>query len=258
MLHVRLDIKNANTFRDYLEDNRYDYVVNCSGYVDHSPLEEGGRTVFEDHMTGLLNTIDFIDRDFLKCFVNIGSSDEYGRAPAPQDENLREEPIAPYSLAKMSASHLIQMMNRTQRFPGLVLRLFLTYGPTQNQARFIPQIIQGCLSREPFPASQGLQVRDFCFIDDVVEAIFLALQTPLALGHVINIGSGEPITIGDLIRRIVELVGYGNPQFGALPYRPGESMELFPNTKKARDLLGWSASTSLDAGLKETVKRFLV
>ena len=257
LINACFDIKNPDAFQHILDDNRYDYVVNCSGYVDHSSLRHGGRRVFEDHMTGLLNIIDFLDHDSLKCFINIGSSDEYGQAAAPQREDMRESPIAPYSLAKTSASHLIQMLQKNEGFPGLVLRLFLTYGPKQNDARFIPQIIHGCLKGQPFPVSHGRQLRDFCFIQDVIEAIFLALETPSATGHIINIGSGQPVTIRELIQKIMDILKCGHPQFGALPYRPGESMELFPDTTKARNLLGWTANTSLDAGLKNTIDSFL-
>ena len=256
--HLRIDIKDGVGLKRILTQNCFEYVVNCSGYVDHTLLSHGGRVIFEDHMSGLINIIESIDRGALKGFVNIGSSDEYGNAASPQKEITRESPIAPYSLGKLAATHLVQMLNKTEQFPGIVLRLFLCYGPKQDFARFIPQTIKGCLSNKPFPVSEGLQLRDFCFIDDVVNAIFSALRKTEAHGHVINIGSGNPVRIRDVVNEIVAILGCGKPQFGQRPYRPGESMALFPDVTKAREILDWTPSIALEEGLKQTIESFRV
>ena len=126
---------------------------------------------------------------------------------------MRESPISPYSAAKVSATHLIQMLSNTEGFPGVVLRFFLVYGPGQNAQRFIPQIINGCLDDKTFPTSAGEQLRDFCYIDDVVEAMLLAAQSQAAQGHVINIASGQPTCIRDVIETIQAKVGRGQPLF---------------------------------------------
>ena len=81
--------------------------------------------------------------------------------PPPQCEELREQPISPYSLAKVASTHFLQMLQRTEGFPAVVLRLFLTYGPHQDNRRFLPQIIQACLRDDEFAVSDGHQLRDF-------------------------------------------------------------------------------------------------
>jgi nucleoside-diphosphate-sugar epimerase len=255
---IYIDIKDRVGLKSALTQNSFEYVVNCSGYVDHTLLSEGGRVIFEDHISGLINVIECLDRQSLQGLVNIGSSDEYGNATSPQKEIARESPIAPYSLGKLAATHLIQMLSKTENFPGIVLRLFLCYGPKQDFTRFIPQTIKGCLSNKPFPVSEGLQLRDFCFIDDVVSAIFLALPNSGARGHVINIGSGDPVSIKDVVNKIVAILGCGKPQFGQRPYRPGESMALFPDVTKAKEILSWTPSIALETGLKQTIESFRI
>ena len=256
--HFCVDTKDKIGLKSALTENSYEYVVNCSGYVDHTLLSDGGRTIFEDHISGLINIIECLDRQSLQGFVNIGSSDEYGNAASPQKEITRESPIAPYSLGKLAATHLLQMLSKTENFPGIVLRLFLCYGPKQDFARFIPQTIEGCMSDKPFPVSKGLQLRDFCFIDDIVNAIFLALPNPKARGHVINIGSGDPVRIKDVVNKIVAFLGCGKPQFGQRPYRPGESMALFADVTKAKEILDWTPSITLETGLRQTIESFRV
>ena len=231
----------------------FDYIFNLGGYIDHSPYTKGGREVIDTHYGGLLNLLSSIDLSRVKKFVQVGSSDEYGNAPAPQREGMREAPISPYSVAKVSATHLIQALCRTEKFPGVVVRLFLVYGPGQSQQRFLPQIITGCLKGERFPTSAGGQVRDFCYIDDVVDGIIHAAIKPRAVSAVINIASGEPITVRAVIEKVVQLIGSGKPDFGALPYRSGENMKLYADISAARELLGWQPATSLDDGLKKTI-----
>lgn len=248
------DISKRGPLMDLLEKRKYEYVVNCGGYIDHSSFFSGGRELVQSHFEGVQNLVDAIDRRCLKRFVQIGSSDEYGSADAPQSESMRESPISPYSLAKVAASHFLQMLWRTEGFPAVTLRFFLVYGPGQGHRRFLPQIISGCLRNKSFPASEGRQLRDFCYIDDVVEGILRSLDAPDVCGRVINLASGRPVSIRDMIEQVRDVVGQGKPEFGKVPYRVGENMALWADVAVARELLDWSPKVSLDTGLKRTIE----
>lgn len=168
---LRADLNNRKQLQIVLNGKSFDYVFNLGGYIDHMPYSKGGRRLIDSHFVGLMNLIDCLDINRLKGFVQIGSSDEYGSAPAPQKETIRESPISSYSFAKTAASHFIQMLSITEGFPGVVLRLFLVYGPAQDNRRFLQQIIKACMKDEEFKTSEGRQLRDFCYIDDVVDAM---------------------------------------------------------------------------------------
>ena len=251
---VVADIADAEQLRSALGEAAFDYVVNCGGSIDHTPLSRGGRSVLDCHFGGVLNLVQTVDRRALRAFVNIGSSDEYGDAPAPQSETAREAPISPYSLGKAAATHLLQMLHRTEGIPAITLRLFLTYGPGQDARRFVPQVVRGCLEDRTFPASAGEQIRDFCFVDDTVAAVFAALRAPAAHGEVINVASGVPVAIREVIETVRRLVGKGTPRFGDIPYRPGESMALYANISRARSLLDWQPTVPLVAGLERVIR----
>lgn len=252
--NVTADIIDSNELKAVLGGRSFEYVVNCSGYIDHSLFFNGGREIFDTHFSGIVNLVEALNRDAIKSFINIGSSDEYGTMPAPQIEAQREAPISPYSLGKVAATHFLQMLYRTENFPSTTLRLFLTYGPGQDGRRFLPQIINGCLEGNSFPTSAGQQLRDFCFIQDTVDAVFAALTIPAVRGEVINIGSGQPVSIRHVIETIKRLIGGGNPQFGEIAYRPGESMELYADVSKAKSLLSWEPKVSLESGLNKTIQ----
>lgn len=253
--YIMADLTQKDSLRQ-LADNRFDYVVNLGGYIDHMLFGCGGRRLIHAHFDGLLNLLECLDRTSIKRFVQIGSSDEYGDVPAPQHEGARERPISPYSLSKVAATHFLQMLYRSEGFPAVVLRLFLTYGPGQDAKRFLPQIIKSCLSDSVFPVSNGEQLRDFCYVEDTVSAIFLALESDVANGEVFNVGSGLPMTVKEMVEKVCFIVGKGHPQFGLIPYRVGENMELYADTKKIKSILGWIPSVSVELGIFNLIDSF--
>ena len=242
--YIQADINNLEQLKKKLPIYNFDYVVNLSGYVDHSKFMNGGRQVIDTHFTGILNLLEVINLSFLKRFVQIGSSDEYGNLSAPQNEGMSAQPISPYSLAKLSSTKLMQMLSRSEGLPAVILRFFLVYGPYQNKERFIPQIIKGCYSGGFFPVSNGVQVRDFCYIDDIVEGVLMTFSNNSVNGEVVNLASGKPIKIREVIDMVSKLIGNGEPSYGQIEYRSGENMTLFADISKAKKLMNWEPKIS--------------
>ena len=255
--YLYFDLSNSGLVKKYLAED-FDYVVNLGGYINHKLFKDGGRNLIDKHFITIQNLVEVLPRNKLKRFVQIGSSDEYGNVPAPQFEELREQPISPYSLAKTASTHFLQMLYRTENYPAVTLRLFLTYGPGQDSRRFLPQIIRGCLDDADFPTSAGEQLRDFCYVDDIVRGIFQALTLTVATGEVFNIASGEAVSIHAMIEKICALTDSGKPQYGKIPYRPGENMSLFASVSKAKKVLQWKPLISLEEGLTKTINSFVV
>ena len=148
------------------------------------------------------------------------------------------------------------MLYKNKKFPVIILRFFQVYGPNQNKNRFLPQIIKGCLDNKTFPASSGGQVRDFCHIDDITNAIFLSLNAKRADGEIFNIGSGQPKKIKYIIHQIRKIVGKGKAQFGKIKYRENENMKLYPNIKKARTILKWKPKITFNRGIKTVINSY--
>lgn len=254
--YLQANVDNLEHLKWVLSDTKIEYVINLSGYVNHSDFFLDGLGVIHTHLYGLMNLLQSIDKNNILGFVQIGTSDEYGNARAPQSEYERERPYSSYSFAKTATSHFAQMIYRESGFPIVALRLFLVYGPGQNKERFIPQIIKGCLNDEEFPSSAGEQLKDFCYIDDIVDGILLALTTPKAFGEVINLSSGIPQPLRNVITYIKAEVGGGTPLWGKFPYRKNENMELYADIQKAKDILNWEPKTTLIRGLIKTIKYY--
>ncbi len=254
--YLTVDIARREHVVKSLSERSFEYIVNLGGYIDHSAYKKGGRAIIDSHFIGVMNLIAVLDWSKLRAFIQVGSSDEYGSSSAPQKEISNVDPISSYSLGKLAAEQLLLMLYRTEGFPVINLRLFLVYGPGQDNQRFLPQIIMSCLDNKEFSTSYGEQLRDFCYIDDVVEGIFLAMNNVAAQGEIINIASGKPLEIKTAINYVVNKIGRGTPMYGEFSYRSGENMELYADIGKARKLLGWRPKTTFEEGMISTINYF--
>ncbi len=255
--YIIADITNFRQLKDKIAYKHINYVVNLSGYVNHSDFFEDGYSVIETHLLGLFNLLRCIEKKSIDGFVQIGSSDSYGNnLTTAQSESTREQSVSPYSFAKTAADHLIQMLYKQSDFPVVSMRLFLVYGPGQNEERFLPQIIKGCLNDETFKVSEGKQFRDFCYIDDVVKGILSGLFFKNSHGKVINLTFGFKVEIASLIEHIKKITGRGTPLYGEIPYRKGEPMILYANTALAKGFLCWNPKTPIVEGINKTIEYY--
>ena len=134
--------------------------------------------------------------------------------------------------------------------------MYNTYGPTQDLNRFIPIVISGCIKNKKFPCSKGNQLRDFLHIDDVVEAILKSLTNKNAKGQILNIGSGKPRIIKNIIEYIKKISKGGYPQFGKIKLRKDEILKVYPDINKAKNKINWKPKISFKKGLKATIGSF--
>ena len=251
--YISCDLKKRDDIR-VLENYKFNYVINLSGDIVHNDLKNGGISIIEIHLNALIYLISILPRDNLLGFIQIGSSDEYGCSSAPQYENQIEKPFSPYSYAKFAATHFVKYLNRVEGFPGKIVRPFLIYGPGQDENRLIPYVIKKSLNDEIIEISSGNQIRDFLYVQDAVDAIFLAMVNNKVNGKIINIGSGKPVKVKYLVEKIVKQVGLGKPIYGHRKLRKGENMNLFPNIEYAKKILKWNPKVSLEDGIDKVIK----
>ena len=237
----------------WIKSCKFDYVINLAGYVDHSSYSHESQHIFDQHFNITKNVIDSLDWSSLKKFINIGSSEEYGEVDLPLDETAREAPSSLYSFSKVASTHFLQMLAREQNLPTTTLRLYLTYGPAQDENRLIPQTIKSCLAGGSFETTTGHQLRDFCYIDDVVDGIVKVLTSEKTNGEVLNLASGTPISVREVVLTIHEIIGKGSLAFGRKKIRKSEPNFLVPNVEKVKALVGWQPVVALRDGLKKTV-----
>ena len=249
-----LNLTNSKEIESKLLDE-YSYVVNLSGHTSNLYSSKLKRKILKSHFNGAKNLINFVKKKNIKKFIQIGSSAEYGKAKSPLKESIYCRPNNIYGQAKLKATKYVLNIAKKKRVPVNVLRFFQVYGPKQGENRAVMQILKFCIKNKTFPASDGKQIRDFCYIKDAVEAINLSMKSKIS-GEIINIGSGKGLSIKNLISIIRKISGGGKPKFGVLKSRNHENPILIPSISKARKILKWNPKTKINKGIKITKKLF--
>jgi len=232
----------------------FDYVVNLAGYVDHSNRDR----IIKSHYIGCKNLSTILLKTKIKKFIQVGSSIEYGKIRSPQLENKnnKQRTFSAYGEAKLKSTKFLLNLSKKFNFPVTVIRLYLVYGPYQDINRVIPITILNAIKNKKFDCSNGLQLRDFTYIEDVIEAIIKTLKNRQSTGQIINIGQGKPVSIKRVINKICELLNSGKPQFGKIDLRKDEIMKLYPNILKAKKILNWMPKVKINLGLKKTINYY--
>ena len=234
---------------------KFDYIVNAAGVVDHSSNPK----VYKAHYLGCKNLANFFLKKKIKLFLQVGSCVEYGPQKSPQKEDYKtkiNDLKSMYSKGKLAASKYLMELYDKYRFPVVIFRLYLNYGPNQDFNRFLPVIIDGCIRGKKFPCSSGIQYRSFTFVDDLVRAMVIALKKTHLSGNVFNIGNNKPVKIKRIVQYIKKYVKKGTPLYGKIKFRKDEIKYLYPNISKAKLLLNWQPKVSFSKGLSRTINYY--
>ena len=228
----------------------YQFVVNLSGNIDHGNKSQ----THKSHFVGCKNLINFFSNKKIKLFIQVGSSLEYGSQKISHTENLNCNPISHYGIAKLKATNFIKKIHVKKKFPFIVLRLYQIYGQHQKFDRLIPHVIDSCLKDKSFKCSEGNQLRDFLYVDDLIN-LFIKIFNKKNIKHeVYNVGSGNPKKIKHIINSINKIIKKGKPLYGAIKMRNDESMTSYPNISKVKKIFRWTPTTNILTGLKKTIK----
>jgi len=256
--YIEFNLTNPITEKliNYL--SRVEYIINCSGCIDHKGFDDGGSSIFKEHCLSVFNLTELALKLPLKTFIHLGSSDEYGETVSPINEGARESPISPYSLSKVTSSHYLQQVYRNRALPVVIIRPFLIFGESQKTTRFLPYIIKKCLKNESFGVTEGIQLRDYCYIEDFVSGIQKCLDNKKAYGEIINIASGVPRSIKEVTDKVIDIIGSGHANYGVIPFRNNESMSLYADITKANTLLEWTPKCNFERSLMKVINWYEV
>jgi len=181
-------------------------------------------------------------------FILIGSGLAYTPQGRPLSEDDPLESLHPYGSTRAAADLLLRAAALATGRQLTVLRPFSFTGLDDGGGRLFPALLSAAAGRETLALTAGRQVRDFCAVQDVAEAVVTAAlrREPECQVEVFNIGSGVPATIRETVETVCRALGLEvDLRFGARPYPPQEPMHLVADTAKARSVLGWQARTGL-------------
>jgi len=213
------------------------------------------------NVLGTLNILEAAREFGVKRVVCASSSSIYGNSETlPKVETMPVNPMSPYALTKYAQERYCQIFHQLYGLETVSLRYFNVFGPNQDPtsqySAVIPKFIRLIQQeREPIIYGDGLQSRDFTFVENNVWANIQACTAEKAAGEVINIACGERYTLLDLVRMINEIMGKSvEPRFE--PERPGDVKHSLAGIEKAKQLLGYEVRVDFRAGLQQTIEFF--
>jgi NAD dependent epimerase/dehydratase len=211
------------------------------------------------NIKGTLNVLQAgLDNEVDKI-VHTSTSETYGTAEyTPIDEAHPLKGQSPYSASKIGADKMAESYYRSFDLPVAIIRPFNTFGPRQSARAIIPTIISQALMKDEVHVGSLSPVRDLTFVKDTVNGFIEIGISEKSIGEVINIGTGSGVTIGELLQRILRILGKEDISVveDTDRIRPDKSevMELICDNSKATQLLEWSPQYTLDEGLAETIE----
>ena len=256
---VHGDLRDPEAVKKAVAGVRYILHQGALPSVPASVQDPVGTT--ESNINGTLNLLVAARDAGVSRVVFASSSAIYGDDPElPKQETMLPRPLSPYALHKLTGEHFCAQFTALYGLETVSLRYFNVFGKRQDPdslyAAVIPKFLQAILSgKQPTIFGDGEQTRDFIFIDDVVKANLTALKAPKAAGQVMNVASGEKLSLNRLIAVLEIVLGRSITPVYA-DEREGDIKHSVADVSRAKALMDFEVTVPFQAGLEKYVAWF--
>ena len=276
---IKGDIADKKLIEEIFYKFKPQFVMNLAAetHVDRSITNP--EQFINTNINGTFNLLEISRKYLSECpqeiknvfrFHHISTDEVFGSLG--KEGLFREDscykPNSPYSASKASSDHLVHAWNHTFNIPTIITNCSNNYGPHQYPEKLIPLTISNALGGNPIPIyGNGLQVRDWLYVDDHSEALYSILRKG-RIGETYNIGGNNEITNIELVKKICKILNRKikiKPKniksyeelITYVPDRPGHDFRYGIDTTKLRNELGWEPKTKLDEGLEKTIDWYI-
>jgi UDP-glucose 4-epimerase len=235
----------------------YHLAVQCVRRSLGRPLEN-----HEINATGTLRVLDAALRAGIDRFVYCSSSEVYGNCGGERlAEDIACAPVTVYGAAKLAGEYYAKAYHQTYTLPVVIVRPFNAYGPREHEqgdlAEVIPRFVIRLLNGlPPIIFGAGENGRDFTHVTDTARGIAAAASCDALIGRVVNIGCGRMVTIRALASAVARHCGRPEIAPQHIAARPGDVIALQADTRRAREVLGFSAEIDFEDGLQRYIDWF--
>lgn len=248
-----------NDLAEIFKQGQFDAVCHQAAQMDVRRSVADPRYDAEVNILGTLNLLQNCKATGVKkfLFASTGGAIYGEQVRFPADEEHPTWPASPYGISKLSCEKYINFFAQNSDMKYVFLRYANVYGPRQNPhgeagvvAIFSTRLLRG---EQPTINGDGKQTRDYVFVGDVVRANLLALNYPTS--DYFNIGTGIETDVNAVYNRLNEAAGAGKPEQHG-PAKEGEQLRSVLSNEKARRMLDWQPTVSINDGLKQTIDWF--
>lgn len=269
----QLDLTDLLLTVKMLADINPDYIIHLAAesHVDNSITSP--RAFIDSNIIGTYNLLEAIrymgNKSNLKRILHVSTDEVYGDLSVdglPFTEDTPYAPSSPYSASKAASDHLVKAWHRTYGIPAVITNCSNNFGSYQHPEKLIPRVITSIMLGKQIPVyGNGLQVRDWLFVDDHVDALLLVLHKGTD-GETYNIGNRNPRTNIDVIYMICDYMDAVHADKGFYPAsnlikqvndRPGHDTRYEVNPTKLETELGWSTEGTFEEKLYQTIEWYI-
>jgi dTDP-glucose 4,6-dehydratase len=252
---VKADIADREAVDTVIAQHRPDAIVHfaAESHVDRSILSPA--PVFQTNLTGTFTLLEAARVSKLPRFVHVSTDEVYGSLDEPleADEAFPLKPSSPYSASKAGSDLLALSYYTTYKMPVVVTRASNNYGPYQFPEKLIPLMISNALDDKLLPIyGDGLQVRDWLYVDDHCRAILAVLDKGRA-GEIYNIGGSRSLPNIAVVKEILRITGKPESLMTRVTDRPGHDRRYALSSAKLENETGWRPLMPFEEGLVRTV-----
>lgn len=253
---VQGDLRNSDTIKTAVQGVEVIFHQAALASVPRSIAEPVAS--LESNISGTQNVLLAARDAGVRRVVYASSSSVYGDTPTlPKSEDMPANPQSPYAVHKLTGELLCRVFTRIYGLETVALRYFNVFGPRQDPnsqyAAVIPRFVMALLeNRRPVVFGDGEQTRDFTYIENVVQANILAATAPDAVGHAMNVGCGEQISLNTVLRLAGDLLGMP-AQADYHEARTGDVKHSLADIRLAERLLGYRPTVKFQEGLARTI-----
>ena len=249
------DITHNASIESVVKDSKPKTILHLATYGGY-PFQKDNEKIMETNLKGTFNLLKACPND-ISMFINTGSSSEYGIKSSSMKETDILEPVNFYGTTKAASTILCQTWSKQNNIPLITFRLFSVYGYYEDPSRLIPQTIVSCLKRTTPKVDTPNSVRDFIFIEDIVEAYNLASKISESRGEIFNLGSGKQSTVRYIVDEISKITKSNTqPEYTNKLRWKNEPSKWIADISKAKKLFNWQPKNDINQGLRKTIEWF--
>lgn len=250
---VEGDVRDVETVREVVANA--DVVVHQAAQAGVRESVKNPRKVTDINVDGTVNLLEASTEADVERVILASSSSVYGKPHSlPYEEDHPTEPVSPYGVTKLTQEHMARVYTELHGLPTVCLRYFTVYGPRMRPNMAISNFVSRCLNGEP-PViyGDGQQTRDFTYVDDVVDANRTLLESDVADGDVLNIGSSDTISIQKLAETVRDQLA---PELEIVyeSEREADAEHTHASVEKAGDVIGYEPTRTIAEGVGEFIE----
>ncbi len=247
----RGDICDNSLLKRIFDENKIDVVVHIAASAGVRPSIDKPIDYVKNNIEGTVNILEIMKENNVKKIIFASSSSIYGNCLEEKfSEDLKvSEPISPYAATKLACEQFLYTYSKLYNIQVVALRFFTVFGPRQRPDLAIRKFIDLIKENKPVPVyGDGTTIRDYTYIDDIVDGIIGAINYNDTQYEIINLGGGAPVSLNQMIETIEKVLNK-KAKIERLPMQPGDVNKTAADITKAKKLLNYNPKTSFESGI---------